>query len=307
MSDATKTTIGFVGLGNMGRHMSRRIAEGGCTMFAYDISKDACEEAAGHGMAICGSPKEVADKAEIVLCSLPTPQVMKDVLLGAEGLQAGSTVRIVIDLSTVGPAASAEAAEGLAKRDITLIDAPVSGGTTGAAAGTLAVMVSGPEDAITEVRAVLDLIGSKILFVGTEAGNAQIAKLTNNMLFAANLVSALEAMAYGVKGGLDPRLLLEALNASSGRSYVTETRIGPAVLQRDDAVRFATELLNKDVQLGLAAAEELGARSYMNSAAGEFLLDAVKQGFGPRDYAALIEIFEEWNKVSVEAEPAKDQ
>jgi 3-hydroxyisobutyrate dehydrogenase len=299
--------IGFVGLGNMGRHMSRRLAEAGHAMIAFDVSADACAEAAAHGIEIAGSAREVADRAGVVLCSLPTPNVVRDVLLGAQGLCMGSALRLIIDLSTVGPAVAAEMAAALQERGIALVDAPVSGGTAGAAAGSLSVIVAGPDEAIAQAAPLLAVLGRAMLRIGPNAGQAQLAKLINNMLFGVNLVGALEAMAMGAKGGLDPTRLLEVINASSGRSYVTQTRIEPAVLHRDDQVRFATGLLHKDMQLGLAAARELDARLWMNEAAGNFLDQAMENGFAPRDYAAMIEIFEKWNGVSVLAASAGEK
>jgi 3-hydroxyisobutyrate dehydrogenase len=274
--------IGFVGLGNMGRHMARRLAEAGHKLIAFDINEAACAEAARHGMEIAGSPREVADRAGIV-------------------------VRLIIDLSTVGPALAENVAASLAARNIEYLDAPVSGGTTGAAAGTLAIMLAGPDVALAQAEPLLAVLARSQTRVGTQAGQAQLAKLINNMLFGTHLVAALEAMAMGVKGGLDPTRLLAVINASSGRSYITETRIGQAVLHRDHQVRFATGLLHKDLQLGLAAAKENGARLWINKSTGEFLSQAMEKGFAPRDYTAMIEMFEEWNGVSVLVNPAQEQ
>jgi 3-hydroxyisobutyrate dehydrogenase len=299
--------IGFVGLGNMGRHMARRLAEAGHKLIAFDINEAACAEAARHGMEIAGSPREVADRAGIVLTSLPAPPVVREVLLGAAGLVAGTAVRLIIDLSTVGPALAENVAASLAARNIEYLDAPVSGGTTGAAAGTLAIMLAGPDVALAQAEPLLAVLARSQTRVGTQAGQAQLAKLINNMLFGTHLVAALEAMAMGVKGGLDPTRLLAVINASSGRSYITETRIGQAVLHRDHQVRFATGLLHKDLQLGLAAAKENGARLWINKSTGEFLSQAMEKGFAPRDYTAMIEMFEEWNGVSVLVNPAQEQ
>jgi 3-hydroxyisobutyrate dehydrogenase len=303
MTDAAPL-IGFVGLGNMGRHMSRRLAEAGHKLIAFDINAAACAEAVAHGMEIAGSPREVADRAGIVLTSLPAPPVLREVLFGAQGLGTGTAVRLIIDLSTVGPALAAEIAASLATRDIAFVDAPVSGGTAGAAAGTLAIMLAGPDDALARAEPLLAVLARSQTRVGPQAGQAQLAKLINNMLFGTHLVAALEAMAMGVKGGLDPTRLLAVINASSGRSYITETRIGPAVLHRDDQVRFATGLLHKDMQLGLTAAKETGARLWTNESAGAFISQAMEKGFAPRDYTAMIELFEDWNGVSVLANPA---
>lgn len=292
--------IGFIGLGNMGRHMVRRLAESGQRILGYDISAQACDEARRYGVSIAGSVREVADVAPVVLSSLPTPAVAREVI-GKE-LAAGSAARLVIDLSTVGPALAGENAAVLAASGKVLVDAPVSGGTSGAAAGTLAIMVSGPDEAVAKARPLLDVLGQTVIVVGEAAGQAQTVKLINNMLFATHLIAALEGMAMGVACGVDPQRLLDVINASSGRSFITQMRIGPNVLRRDDQVRFATGLLHKDVALAASEATAAGARLDLARASEAFLADAVAQGFAARDYSALIEVFEASNGVSVRAD-----
>ena len=297
---ATAGTIGFIGLGNMGRHMARRLAEAGLPVVAFDVSDAALREAADCGMAVAASARDVADQASTILCSLPTPAVVSEVLLGEQGIARGSAASLVIDLSTVGPTVAAQMAEGLSPHGIALVDAPASGGTVGAAAGTLTIMLAGADDALDSAEPLLKHLARATLRVGSRPGQAQLAKLVNNMMFACNLVSGLEAMAFGVKGGLDPKTLLDVINASSGRSYVTEQRIGPTVLQRDDLVRFSTALLQKDMALGLASAESLGARMDVHALTGQFLKAAAADGFAQRDCAAVVEIIERWNGVSME-------
>lgn len=301
----TQTTgpdIGFIGLGNMGRHMARRLAESGRSLIVFDISASACDEARALGMIVAASPRAIADAAGVVLTSLPTPAVVRQVLTGPDGVAAGRAVKTVIDLSTIGPELAGENAAALAQRDIALVDAPVSGGTSGAAAGTLAIMLSGPADAIDRATPLLKVLGQTIIPVGDKAGQAQTVKLINNMLFGAHLIAALEGMAMGVRCGVDPQRLLDVINASSGRSFITEKRIEANVLHRDDQVRFATGLLHKDVALGVREAAAAGAYLHLHRASEAFLADAVAQGYGERDYAALIEIFERLSGVAVRAE-----
>jgi 3-hydroxyisobutyrate dehydrogenase len=293
--------VGFVGLGNMGRHMARRLAEAGHRLVAYDISEPACAEAASHGIEIAKTPREVADRAAIVFCSLPTPEVVRSVLTGVDGLGGGSRIRLVVELSTVGPAIVEEMASKLAENGITLLDTPVSGGTSGAAAGTLSIIVAGAEAARQQAAPLLALLGRNQLCIGDRPGQAQMAKLANNALFAANLVATLEAMAFGVKGGLAPERLLEVLNASSGRSYVTEQRIKPLIFERDSVVRFSTALLHKDVQLAVNSAREAGAKLLLQPNIAAFLAKAAAEGLADRDCAALVEIFEDWNEISIRA------
>lgn len=297
--ESAGSDVGFIGLGNMGRHMARRLVESGRRLIVFDINPSACEEARALNMVVAPSPRAVADAADVVLTSLPTPAVVQEVLVGKDGIIEGSVVETVIDLSTIGPQLAGRNAVALKDRGISLVDAPVSGGTTGAAAGTLAIMLSGPAGSVERAMPLLNVLGRMIIPVGNEPGQAQTVKLINNMLFSAHLIAALEGMAMGVRCGVDPQRLLDVINASSGRSFITETRIGPNVLHRDDQVRFATGLLHKDVALGVREADAAGAHLQLFHASQAFLGKAIEEGFGERDYAALIEIFEQLNGVAV--------
>ena len=232
--------LGFVGVGRMGGPMALRLLDAGYRLCIYDVSEEATKPLVARGAELAASPAEVASRAEVVLMSLPTPDVVREVALGGNGgLINGSRARLVIDLSTTGPGVASEVAARLAERQIGWVDAPVSGGVTGAKAGTLSVMVSCAKHSLAEVEPVLKVFG-RLFHTGEKPGLAQTAKLANNLLAATALVATSEVMAMGVKAGLDARVLIDIINASSGRNSATQDKFPRAVLPRtfDFGLRF---------------------------------------------------------------------
>jgi 3-hydroxyisobutyrate dehydrogenase-like beta-hydroxyacid dehydrogenase len=249
--------IGFVGLGQMGGPMTRRLIAAGHVLVVRDVHPEAVTALVGAGAAAAGSPAEVADRAEVVLVSLPTPQAVRDVALGAEGLIHGSAMRTYVDLSTTGQTVAVEVAKVLGERGIVTLDAPVSGGVRGAMGGTLAVMVSGPAPELERVRPLLEVFG-RVFHVGDRPGLGQLMKLANNFLSATAIAATAEAIVLGVKGGLDPAVMLDVINAGTGRNTATEDKFPRQVLSGRYAAGFTTGLLTKDLDLCAAAAEALG-------------------------------------------------
>ena len=249
--------IGFIGLGNMGAHMARRLIEAGHKVFVYDIRQEAIGNAAALGAVAARSPKEVADAAETVMASLPTPDVVLNVATGPDGVIAGSRVRRFVDLSTTGAVMAQRIFDLLKEKNIVQIDAPVSGGVRGAQRGTVAVMASGPRADVEAVEPALKAIG-KFFFIGERPGAGQTMKLCNNVLSAAAMVATSESMVAGVKAGLDPRVMIEVINASSGRSTATEQKFPEVVIPRTFNQGFTAGLMLKDVNLFLAEAKAIG-------------------------------------------------
>jgi 3-hydroxyisobutyrate dehydrogenase-like beta-hydroxyacid dehydrogenase len=250
-------TIGFIGLGQMGGPMSRRLLAAGHRLVGHDVRAEAMDALVAEGAEAARSPAEVAARAEVVLVSLPTPQVVREVALGPDGLVHGSAVRIYVDLSTTGQAVAVEVAAALAGRRIATLDAPVSGGVRGAIDGTLAVMVAGPPAELERVRGILAVFG-RVFHVGKRPGLGQLMKLANNYLSATAIVATAEAVVLGVKGGLDPATMLDVINASTGRNTASEDKFPRQVLSGNYAAGFTTGLLTKDLGLCAAAAEALG-------------------------------------------------
>jgi 3-hydroxyisobutyrate dehydrogenase-like beta-hydroxyacid dehydrogenase len=266
--------IGLVGLGAMGGRMAARLLERGHRLVVYDIRAAATAQLEQLGAEPCGSPAEVGDRAAIVLLSLPSPEVVEAVATGSGGLAGSSAIRTCVDLSTTGPLVARRVAHKLAREGIEYVDAPVSGGVTGAAGGTLTIMAASSTDSLDAVRPILDDLGESVFHVGLEAGMGQLAKVLNNLLSATALAATSEAIALGVKEGLDPELLVDVFNSSSGRNSATVQKFPRAVLPRSFDFGFALSLMNKDVQICIAEAERAGVPMSVGEAVARLWADA---------------------------------
>jgi 3-hydroxyisobutyrate dehydrogenase-like beta-hydroxyacid dehydrogenase len=298
--------LGFVGLGAMGAPMARRLLAAGHRVLAHDANPAALAAAASCGAEPRGTAAAVAAEAETVLVSLPTPAAVKAVALGPGGLSEGRAMRLYVDLSTTGARVAQEVAEGLGP-SVAALDAPVSGGVAGAEAGTLSVMAAGDPAAFERVRPVLEAIGSNTVFVGEAVGQGQTLKLVNNLLAATTWAAACEAMAMGVKAGLDPELMVRVLNASSGRSFPTERFAAGPVLSRRFDFGFRMELMAKDMRLALEEAEALGLVMPTCGAARLLYGLAMAQGAAGADVTELVRVTEGWAGVEVAAASKKGQ
>ncbi|MDN3566489.1 NAD(P)-dependent oxidoreductase [Paeniroseomonas aquatica] len=293
-------TLGFIGLGAMGAPMVRRLLAAGHRVLAHDVDAVALAAAVSRGAVARDSPAAVAGEAAIVLVSLPTPEVVRQVALGAAGLVEGDALRIYVDLSTTGAQAAQAVAAGLAPRGVVALDAPVSGGVAGAEAGTLAVMAAGDRAAFERVRPVLEVIGANTVLVGDKPGQGQTLKLVNNLLAATTWAAACEALAMGARAGIDPELMIDVINKSSGRSFPTERFTGPALSRRFD-FGFRMELMAKDMRLALQEAEALGL-VMPTSRAAQMLYGLAMAGGGAKgDVTELVRITEGWAGTEVAA------
>src|SRR5436309_5672193 len=207
--------IGFIGLGKMGFPMARRLIEAGHQLVVHDQRKEAVDKLVALGAAAASSPKDVGDRVETVMASLPSLQASLEVATGAAGVIEGKRVKRFVDLSTVGSHMAVRIHDLLATRNIVQLDSPVSGGVGGAEKGTLAVMVSGPTADFAAIKPALEVIG-KVFFIGEKPGSAQTMKLANNFLSATAMVATSEAVVMGVKSGLDPRVVIDVVTAGSG-------------------------------------------------------------------------------------------
>jgi 3-hydroxyisobutyrate dehydrogenase-like beta-hydroxyacid dehydrogenase len=291
-------TIGFVGIGRMGLPMASRLLAAGHRLVAYDLRAEALDALAARGVEKAASPAEVASRAETVLASLPMPAVVREVALGENGIAAGSRVRRFVDLSTTGPRMARAIAEDLAPRGILAIDAPVSGGVAGATKGTLAVMVSGPPEDCEALKPMLQAIG-KYFYIGAEPGMGQMMKLINNLLSATATAATSEAVVLGVKAGLDPRVMIDVINAGSGRSTASEDKFPKSILPRSFDFGFALGLMAKDVNLCIGEAEALGVPMWIGNAVKQMWLYGLAQGGPEQDFTNLITHIEKWAGVTV--------
>ncbi len=293
-----KETIGFVGVGRMGARMARRLMDAGFTLMIYDTSAEAMAPLVALGATRADSAAAVASAAEIVFASVPTPPIVEAVALGPQGAIEGTRIKVFIDVSTTGATVERAVAEALAAKGIRMVDAPVSGGIRGAEKGTLAVMVSCSEDTFTRVRPVLEVIG-KIFFVGTQAGQGQTMKLLNNLLSATAMAITSEAVAMGVQAGLDPSLVVDVFNAGTARNSATQDKMKQHVISRTFSYGFGIGLLNKDIRLCLAEADNFGVPMVVGSAVRQLLSIATRTEGFDADMTALARTVEKFAGVQI--------
>lgn len=291
----TKELIGFIGVGRMGSPMARRLIEAGYSVTVYDTNELAVAPLVALGATQAHSIAQVASAAETVFASLPTPEIVHAV---ATAVTAGNRIKTFIDLSTTGPRVAAEIGESLAASGIAAIDCPVSGGVAGAEKGTLAVVVAGPRDVFDRLKPVLDVIG-KPFYVGEKPGQAQVVKLVNNLLSVTALAITSEGMAMGVKAGVDARIMLDAINAGSGRNSATQDKFPRNVLPRTFDMGFALALSYKDIRLCLEEAERLGVPTVVGNAVKQVLGIAKATQGGDADLTTIVKHVEAWAGVEV--------
>jgi 3-hydroxyisobutyrate dehydrogenase-like beta-hydroxyacid dehydrogenase len=290
--------IGFIGLGNMGFPMARRLVQANHDVIAFDTSSSALERAVALGAHAAASSKEVADRAETVMASLPSPVASLEVATGASGVIEGSRVKRYVDLSTVGSRTAVRIHDQLGERNIVAIDSPVSGGVGGAEKGALAVMVSGPRNEFDAIRTTLETIG-RPFYIGEKPGAAQTMKLANNILAANVLVATSEVVVMGVKSGLDPAVMIEVLNAGSGATSASRDKFPRAILPRTFDYGFATGLMVKDVRLYLDEAKALGVPVDVAEAICRLWEVAARDEGADSDFTAVIKPLEKAAGVTV--------
>lgn len=297
----TAGTLGFVGLGQMGGPMSKRLLEAGHPLCVFDTDPAALRALTDLGAAAAKSAREVAGAAEIVFTSLPTPPVVRSVALDEGGLIEGSRIRVMVDLSTTGTVVAREVAMRLGERNIVWADAPVSGGVRGAAAGTLAVMLSCPPGTRDEIGGLLEVFG-RVFHVGDKPGMGQIAKLGNNLLSTAALTLTSEVVAMGVKAGLDPATMVEIFNNGTGRNSATQDKFPRNVIPRTFDAGFATALAYKDVRLCVDEAEALGVPMVAGAAIREMMAVTNARFGGGSDFTSVARLLEEWAGIEIRSE-----
>jgi 3-hydroxyisobutyrate dehydrogenase-like beta-hydroxyacid dehydrogenase len=285
--------IGYLGVGNMGQPMAGKLLDGGHQLTVHDISEANMAPLLARQARRAGTPRELADMAEVVVVSLPTLPAFRNVVFGDNGLLQGRAMKTLVNTCTVGVPFVTELADALSKIGCVVVDCPISGGPSGAAAGTLSVMVSGDSAAVERVRPLISLWGSTVTVAGDAPGAAQLLKLTNNILFAVSLVATSEAFVMGAKGGLDPKVMLSAINAGSGANGATRTVFPRSVLPRTFDYGAALHILMKDVDLAIAQGEALGVPMWVCQAARLVYKHAIMAGRGEDDIGSMVKVVEE--------------
>jgi 3-hydroxyisobutyrate dehydrogenase-like beta-hydroxyacid dehydrogenase len=291
--------LGFIGVGKMGGPMAGRLLDAGHTLTLFDVHAEALQPLLQRGARQAASAAAIAAEVETVLVSLPTPDIVRRVALAMQDAPAaGRKLRNFVDLSTTGPRVARAIADGLAQKGITAVDSPVSGGVSGAEKGTLAVMLACPQERRALLEPVLKVFG-KVFYLGEQPGLGQTMKLCNNLLSATAMAISCEAVVMGVKAGLDPRVMIDVINAGSGRNSATQDKFPRAVLTRTFDFGFATGLSYKDVRLCLEEAEALGVPMVAGAAVRQMLaITQAKFGFDS-DFTCIAKVVEEWAGVEI--------
>jgi 3-hydroxyisobutyrate dehydrogenase len=287
--------IGFIGLGNMGAPMAHNLLKAGHQLSVFDLNAAAVENLVGAGALPVDSPTAIAQgNAELIITMLPAAAHVKGVYLGANGLIAHSRAGVMlIDCSTIDPHSAREVAKAAAEHGNPMLDAPVSGGTGGAAAGTLTFMVGGSDADFDHAQPILAAMGKNIIHCGA-AGNGQVAKVANNMLLGISMIGVAEAMALGVALGMDAKTLAGVINTSSGRCWSSDTyNPFPGVLENAPASRgysggFGSDLMLKDLGLATEAAKQVRQPVILGALAQQLYQSFSAQGHGGLDFSAII-------------------
>ena len=294
----TNLRLGFAGIGRMGTPMVKRLMAAGYTVSVYDTNDVAASALMREGAGRAKTPAELMGLSDVVLLSLPTPEIVHAVALGPDGLVSGKGAKIVIDLSTTGPRTERQVAEGLRAAGITTVDCPVSGGVGGAEKGTLAMMVACDVSTMETVRPIIETLG-KPIHVGAEPGMGQMVKVINNLMSVTALSIASEALVLATKAGLDPDILIEVVNSGSGSSNATMTKIPKFVLTRSFDFGFSIGLSAKDIRLCLEESDALGVPMIVGGAVRQLLTVAKSDLGADADLTEIIKPIEDWAGVTV--------
>jgi 2-hydroxy-3-oxopropionate reductase len=282
--------VGFIGLGIMGKPMALNIAKGGHALFVHSRS-GAPQDILDAGATACGSAKEVAQSTEAVITMVPdTPDVEK-VLFGADGVAAGlSAGKTVVDMSSIAPLATKEFAKRINELGCDYLDAPVSGGEVGAKAGSLTIMVGGPEAAFERVRPLFELMGKNITLVGGN-GDGQTTKVANQIIVALNIAAVGEALLFASKAGADPAKVRQALMGGFAASRILEVH-GERMIKRTFNPGFRIALHQKDLSLALAGAKAIGVALPQTASAAQLMQVCAANGWDQLDHSALVKALE---------------
>jgi 3-hydroxyisobutyrate dehydrogenase len=288
--------VAFIGLGNMGLPMAANLQKAGCHVTAFDLSEAACDAATSQSLDVAASAADAVRGADVVISMLPASAHVESLYLGEHGLLGGiARGALVIDCSTIAPAVSRKVADVAAQAGIAMLDAPVSGGTAGASAGTLTFIVGGEAVDLERARPVLQMMGKNIFHMG-QSGAGQVAKLCNNMALGVIMAVTGEAIGLGVAHGLDPKALSNMMAVSTGRSWATEVcNPWPDVLPNAPASRgytggFGNDLMLKDLGLAVEAAMRTGATIPLGELARNLYALNRRAGRGALDFSSVAQL-----------------
>ncbi len=290
--------IGFVGVGIMGKPMAKNLIDAGYKLVVYDIVEKALNEVVEHGAERGTSPKNIAEKSDIIITMLPNSPDVKKVVLGEngviEGLREG---QILIDMSSIAPLVSRKVAKELTKKGVEMLDAPVSGGQEKAEAGTLAIMVGGRKEVFEECKEILDVMGGSVTLVGS-IGAGQTTKLANQIIVAINIAAVAEALTMGKKAGVDPEAIFNAIRGGLAGSQCLEDK-APRMFEGRYDPGFRIRLHVKDLTNVLETSREIHTAMPLTSQVMEMMQVLVAEGHDDADHGGLALYYEKLNGLSL--------
>lgn len=291
--------IGFIGIGAMGKPMALNLLKAGHELYVFDVVAAAVADMTAQGGQACTTPKELAQKTDVVITMLPNAKIVESTLTGENGLLAGSRPgQVFIDMSSVSAGSTQQMAKRAKEKGVGYVDAPVSGGVVGATAGTLTIMVGGELDDVQKILPILQAMGKNINHVGG-VGAGDSIKVVNNLLLGINMAAVAEALVLGVKSGLSPQVMLDIIKGSSGRSYALEAKTPGFIMKNNFAAGFAIDLQYKDLELATETAKSLGMPLPLGAMAQQIFEMARAKGLGREDISAVIKVWEELVGVQV--------
>jgi 2-hydroxy-3-oxopropionate reductase len=290
--------IGFIGLGIMGKPMSRNLLKKGYSLIVYDINSEAVKEVAASGADVGKNPRDVAEKSEIIITMLPNSPHVKEVVLGENGVLEGAKPgTILIDMSSIDPMVSKEISEKVAEKGVIMLDAPVSGGEPKAIDGTLSIMVGGSEDTFEEVKDILLSMGSSAVLVG-EIGSGNVTKLANQIIVALNIAAMSEALVLATKAGVDPEKVYQAIRGGLAGSTVLDAK-APMILDRNFKPGFRIELHIKDLMNAMDTAHKVCVPLPLSAQVLEMMQALKVDGKEKDDHGGLVQYYEKLAGIEV--------
>jgi len=290
--------IGFIGLGIMGKPMSKNLLKAGHSLIVFDINKAAVEEVKQAGAEVGSSPKDVASKAKIIITMLPNSPQVKAVVLGKDGVIEGAQKgSLVVDMSSIAPLVAREVADALALKGIRMLDAPVSGGQPKAIDGSLSIMVGGVQADFDEMEPIFKVLGASAVLTGA-VGAGNVTKLANQIIVAVNIVAVSEALVMATKAGVDPDLVYKAIRGGLAGSTVLDAK-APLMMDRKFNPGFRINLHIKDLGNVLETSHEIGVPLPMTASVMEILQALKVDGMGELDHGAIVRFYEKLSKIEV--------
>lgn len=292
--------IGFIGVGIMGKPMAKNLIDAGYKLIAYDIVEKALNEIVEHGAERGTSPKNVAEKSDIIITMLPNSPDVRKAVLGENGVIEGVREgQILIDMSSIAPLVSREVAEELEKKGVETLDGPVSGGQEKAEAGTLAIMVGGKRKVFEECKEILEVMGGSVTLVG-DIGAGQTTKLANQIIVAINIAAVAEALTMGKKAGVDPEAIFNAIRGGLAASQCLEDK-APRMFEGRYDPGFRIRLHVKDLTNVLETSRELHTAMPLTSQVMEMMQVLVAEGHDDADHGGLALYYEKLNGLSLKS------